>query len=94
MEIAFFDPVIKLLPGIKKPDAPLTLKEKLKWTGIIMTIYFILFSVPALGVNASSLSQTGALQLISIVFAARLGTLITVGISPIVVAGIIFSTTC
>ncbi len=91
MDIASFDPIIKLLPGIKKPDKPLTLKEKLKWTGIIMSIYFVLFSVPAFGVNASSLSQTGALQLISIVFAARLGTLITVGISPIVVAGIIFS---
>ncbi len=91
MNLERFDPIIKLLPGIKRPSAPLSLKDKLMWTGIIMSIYFILFSVPAFGVNSSSLTQSGALQLISIVFAARLGTLITVGISPIVVAGIIFS---
>jgi preprotein translocase subunit SecY len=84
------DPILSVLPGIKKPNGPLSIKEKVKWTAIIMAVYFVLFSVPAAGVNTAVASQA-ALQLISIVFAARIGTLITVGISPIVVAGIVFS---
>jgi preprotein translocase subunit SecY len=86
-----FDPIIKLLPGIKKPGTQLSLKEKLKWSAIIMAVYFVLFSIPAYGVNQAVLNAPGIEQLISIVFAARIGTLITVGISPIVVAGIVFS---
>lgn len=86
-----FDPIIKRLPGVKKPDKPLSLREKLLWSGIIMSAYFLLFGIPAYGVNQAALSAPGIEQLISIVFAARIGTLITVGISPIVVAGIVFS---
>jgi preprotein translocase subunit SecY len=90
LKLEQFDSVIRLLPGIKRPERKFSLTEKLKWTVAIMAVYFTLFSIPAFGVSISSLSSP-SLQLITIIFAARLGTLITVGISPIVVAGIIFS---
>ncbi len=82
------DPIFKLIPSIRKPSTPLTFKAKLKWTAIIMGVYFLLFSIPAVGVSISTLSQP-ALQLISIIFAARIGSLITVGIGPIVLASIV-----
>ncbi len=80
--------ILDSIPAIKKPATPLTLKEKLRWTAIIMGIYFILFSTPAVGTNSAVLNQP-SIQLISIIFAARIGSLITVGIGPIVLAGII-----
>jgi preprotein translocase subunit SecY len=82
------DPILKFVPSIKKPEGPLGFKEKLKWTALIMTVYFLMFSIPAYGVNLVTVTS-GVYQLISIIFAARIGSLITVGIGPIVLASIL-----
>jgi len=82
------DSILKFIPSIKKPEAPLGFKEKLKWTALIMTVYFLMFSIPAYGVNLVTVTS-GVYQLISIIFAARIGSLITVGIGPIVLASIL-----
>ena len=77
MTFEFLNPVLKYIPSIKKPDHPFTFREKLKWTAIIRVAYFAMFSTPALGVQAG---QAQALfQLINVIFAAKIGTLITVG---------------
>ena len=88
MALEFLDPILRLIPHIKKPEKPPTFRDKLKWTAAIMAVYFTLFSTPAFGVNLSTLAQP-ELQLINIIFAARTGTLITVGIGPIVLSSII-----
>lgn len=86
--IEFLDPLLKYIPGIKKPSAALTFKQKLKWTAVILSIYFILFSTPAFGVRISTLKAT-QYQILNVIFAARLGSLITVGIGPIVLSSIV-----
>ncbi len=88
MNLKSLDPILKLIPNIKKPAAPPSFKDKVKWTALIMGTYFILFSIPAYGVNIATLRQP-VLQLINVIFAARTGTLITVGIGPIVLSSII-----
>ncbi len=82
------DPILKYVPVIKRPTTPLSFREKLVWTGIIMGIFFVMFSTPALGVSITSINQP-LLQLISVVFASRIGYLTTVGIGPIVIASIV-----
>ncbi len=86
--MGILDSVLGLLPHIKKPERPLSFKDKLKWTALIMGLYFLMFSTPAYGVNLSTLKEP-VLQLINIIFAARTGTLITVGIGPIVLSSIV-----
>jgi preprotein translocase subunit SecY len=88
MNLSSIDPILKYVPGIKKPSTPLTFREKLKWTALIMCVYFLMFSTPAFGVSTSTISQP-LIQLISIVFASRIGSLITVGIGPIVLSSIV-----
>lgn len=88
MNLSFLDSILKYVPGISKPSAPLSFREKLKWTAIIMGIYFFMFSTPAFGVSTSTINQP-LIQLISIIFASRIGSLITVGIGPIVLASIV-----
>ena len=82
------DSILKYIPGIEGPDKPLSLREKLRWTLAIMVVYFMMFSIPALGANTAQL-KSPVLQLISIIFAARIGSLITVGIGPIVFSSIV-----
>lgn len=87
MAFEFLDKILSLVPHIRKPGHPLTFREKVQWTGLVMAVYFTLFSTPAFGVSKATLQQS-YVQLLNIIFAARTGTLITVGIGPIVLASI------
>ncbi|MCL5427769.1 MAG: hypothetical protein M1321_01155 [Candidatus Marsarchaeota archaeon] len=88
MRIPFLNTILDRIPGIKNPSAPLSFREKMKWTAIIMGVYFIMFSTNAFGVN-SGIFNSPQYSIINIIFAARIGTLVTVGIGPIVLASII-----
>ena len=88
MGLEFIDGISKFIPVIKEPSRPLSLREKMYWTGGIIAIYFLLYNTYAVGVNPAAVSQP-YLQLISIIFAAKIGSLITVGIGPIVLASIV-----
>ncbi|MEM3476836.1 MAG: preprotein translocase subunit SecY [Candidatus Micrarchaeaceae archaeon] len=87
MALEFIDKISKYIPSIKGPNKPLSLKEKMKWTAIILGVFFLLYSVNAYGVSTAPVSSE--LQLMSIIFAAKIGSIITVGIGPIVLASII-----
>ncbi|MGC8669762.1 MAG: preprotein translocase subunit SecY [Candidatus Micrarchaeia archaeon] len=82
------DKISRFIPSIKNPERPLSLREKFKWTAIVLSVYFLLYNIYAIGVNPTAVTQP-FLQLISIIFAARIGSLITVGIGPIVLASIV-----
>jgi preprotein translocase subunit SecY len=82
------DKILPYIPTIKAPGKPLSLREKMYWTGIIITIYFLLYNTYATGVNPQAVTQP-FLQLVSIVFAAKIGSVITIGIGPIVLASIV-----
>src|SRR5271156_3367308 len=86
--MSILDTIARSVPHIKKPEKPPSFSDKLKWTAVVLVVYFAMFSTPAFGVNTSSISQT-QLQVLNIIFAARVGTLITVGIGPIVLASIV-----
>lgn len=88
MNLGSLDPLLKLVPSIGKPSEPLSFREKLKWSAIIMCVYFLMFSTPAFGVSKATIEQP-LIQLISVIFASRIGSLITVGIGPIVLSSIV-----
>ncbi len=74
------------LPSVAKPEQKLTLRDKAMWTGIMLVLYFLLGSVLVWGVNPSAVSR---FEFLEIVFGSRFGSLITLGIGPIVTASII-----
>jgi preprotein translocase subunit SecY len=86
--LEFVDSLEQFIPNIKPPASPLSLREKMYWTAGILVVYFLLYNIYAIGVNTTSVQQP-FLQLISIIFAAKIGSLITVGIGPIVLSSII-----
>ncbi len=87
MAFEFMDRISKFIPTIKGPSRPLSLREKLYWTAGILGIYFLLYNINAYGVSTAPTSAE--LQLVSIIFAAKIGSIITVGIGPIVLASIL-----
>ena len=64
----------------------LPFKEKLKWTLIILVLFFVLGLVPLFGLGVNALER---FDYLSAIMAAEFGSLISLGIGPIVTASIV-----
>jgi preprotein translocase subunit SecY len=76
----------QLLPTIEAPALRLTLKDKLKWTLLVLIVYFVLGSIIVWGVDPNVVAR---LEFLEIIFGSKMGSIITLGIGPIVTASII-----
>ncbi|MGP3666970.1 MAG: preprotein translocase subunit SecY [Candidatus Bathyarchaeota archaeon] len=81
-----FASLAKGLPEIKKPLRAVRFTEKLFWTGIVLVIYLIMAETPLYGI---ALGGQDPFALMRVIFASRRGTLMELGIGPIVTAGLI-----
>lgn len=79
-------PILEKIPEVELPVKEITFKEKLKWTGIVLVLYFIMGCIDVYTAGAQIPAIFEFWQTIT---ASRIGTLITLGIGPIVTAGII-----
>ena len=77
---------LKRLPGVAEPLGRLTLKDKLKWTGLILIIYFVMSQISVYGVGQAAFEQ---FQMLAMLLGSKFGSLMTLGIGPIVTASII-----
>ncbi|AFK50774.1 preprotein translocase subunit SecY [Thermogladius calderae 1633] len=76
------------LPAAKKPDRKPSLYERLFWTAMALIVYLVLANTPLYGIPIQPASQQQIL-LIQVIFASNRGTLMELGIGPIVTAGLI-----
>jgi preprotein translocase subunit SecY len=74
------------IPTVVSPVRKLTFKEKGKWTLVILVLFFVLGSITIWGINPDAVAQ---FEFLEIVFGSRFGSIITLGIGPIVTASII-----
>ncbi|MGF7118183.1 preprotein translocase subunit SecY [Methanobacterium oryzae] len=79
-------PIFSLIPQVKSPVHRMPFKEKIKWTGIILVLYFFLTVIPLYGLSTTAVDQFASLRA---VLAGSFGSIITLGIGPIVTASII-----
>ncbi len=78
--------ISEYLPAVKRPGRDLSFREKLTWTGIVLLLYFVMSEILVYGADSQQLAQFQQLQTI---LGSSIGTLITLGIGPIVSASII-----
>ncbi len=79
--------IVKYLPAVGKPKTRLGFNEKLKWTAIVLLIYYILGMIPLWGLDPTW--ETDYFEAVRAIIAGKFGSIITLGIGPIVTAGII-----
>ena len=85
--MSFIDGIINNLPEVQGPtQKKLSFKEKLKWSGIILVLFFILGMVPLFGLGEHQLQQ---FEQLAIILGASFGSIISLGIGPIVTASIV-----
>jgi len=81
-----FKPIARFLPEIKAPERKVGFNEKLFWTAIVLVVYLVMTEVSLYGVESGPMGELAALR---IIFASSRGSLMELGIGPIVTAGII-----
>src|SRR5690554_5541956 len=75
------------VPQVPKPKKKISLTEKFVWTGIALFAYLIMGQIPLYGVTDDPAFDF--LAFARVIFAAQQGTLMELGIGPIVTAGLL-----
>jgi len=75
------------IPQVEKPKKKIGLSEKFIWCGIALFAYLVMGQIPLFGVTNSP--KFDFLAFARVIFAAQQGTLLELGIGPIVTAGLL-----
>jgi preprotein translocase SecY subunit len=84
--LSLFKPIGRVLLEIKKPERKVSFNEKLFWTAIVLVVFLVMTEIPLYGIASSNNDSFGQLR---VIFASNRGTLMELGIGPIVTAGLI-----
>jgi preprotein translocase SecY subunit len=84
----FIKSVATVLPEIPKPERKPTLNERIIWTALALIAYLVMATTPLYGFGGPA-NQQDQLAFLRVVFASAQGTLMELGIGPIVTAGLI-----
>ncbi|MDE0089927.1 MAG: preprotein translocase subunit SecY [Thaumarchaeota archaeon] len=74
------------IPQVPKPKKKLTLQTRLLWCGVALLIYMVMGQTPLFGATTP---EFDFLAFARVIFASQQGTLVELGIGPIVTAGLL-----
>merc|ERR1711939_1132157 len=80
-------PFMCVLPEVKSPERPRKFKEKVLWTAITLFIFLVCCQIPLFGIMSSE--SADPFYWMRVIMASNRGTLMELGISPIVTSGLI-----
>jgi len=81
-----YESLLTSLPEVERPRYILKFKEKIKWLLIVLIIYYLLNEAPLVGLNPKAVDY---FESVRAVIASKFGSIMTLGIGPIVSASII-----
>jgi protein transport protein SEC61 subunit alpha len=80
-------PVMVIIPEVETPERKTTFKTKLIWTGVITLIYLLCCQIPLYGIAKTQ--ESDPFYWMRVILASNRGTLMELGISPLVTASMI-----
>ncbi|MBY8996475.1 MAG: preprotein translocase subunit SecY [Candidatus Thorarchaeota archaeon] len=80
-------PFVRIMPEVKAPDREVSFREKFVWTALVLIIFLIMSHMPLYGVDPGV--GTDYLWAMRVILASTRGTLMELGIGPIVTAGLV-----
>ena len=80
-------PVMFLLPEVQSADHKIPFREKAMWTVVTLFIFLVCCQIPLYGIKSSSSSDP--FYWMRVILASNRGTLMELGISPIVTSGMV-----
>ena len=85
--LELFKPISRVIPEVKPPEKKVSFQNRLIWTFLALLIYFIMSEIPLYGIPITTGGDTYTAY--RVIFASTRGTLMELGIGPIVTAGLI-----
>jgi len=85
--LEFVKPFCAILPEIAKPDRKIQFREKVLWTAITLFVFLICCQIPLFGIVSSD--SADPFYWMRVILASNRGTLMELGISPIVTSSLI-----
>jgi protein transport protein SEC61 subunit alpha len=85
--IDVFGKAARVIPNVKSPDRRVPFREKLGWTVIVLVLFLLMSNIPLYGISTSG--TVDYLYWMRVILASTHGTLMELGIGPIVTAGLI-----
>merc|ERR1712139_145194 len=80
-------PFMCVLPEVKSPDRKRPFREKVLWTAITLFIFLVCCQIPLYGIKTNDSSDP--FYWMRVILASNKGTLMELGISPIVTSGLV-----
>jgi protein transport protein SEC61 subunit alpha len=80
-------PFVRVMPEVKAPEREVSFREKIVWTAIVLIVFLIMSHMPLYGVDKTV--GTDYLWAMRVILASTRGTLMELGIGPIVTAGLV-----
>ena len=80
-------PFVRIMPEVKAPDREVSFREKAVWTIVVLIIFLVMSHLPLYGVTKET--GTDYLWAMRVILASTRGTLMELGIGPIVTAGLV-----
>jgi len=84
--LSLFKPVSRFTPEVNAPERKVSFNEKLFWTGLALALFLIMTEVPLYGITTP---EGDPFLYLRVIFASHRGSLMELGIGPIVTAGLI-----
>jgi protein transport protein SEC61 subunit alpha len=80
-------PFCGLIPEVSKPERKIQFREKILWTAITLFIFLVCCQIPLFGIMSSD--SADPFYWMRVILASNRGTLMELGISPIITSGMI-----
>jgi len=81
------EPVMPILPEVQTPEKKIPFKEKALWTCVTLFIFLVCCQIPLYGIRSNKSSDP--FYWMRVILASNRGTLMELGISPIVTSGMV-----
>lgn len=78
---------MSILPEVTAPERKVTFQHKILWTATTLLIFLVCAQVPLYGIMSSDSSDP--LYWLRVIMASNRGTLMELGVTPVVTAGMI-----
>jgi protein transport protein SEC61 subunit alpha len=85
--IEMLQPAMVILPEVSQPEKPVKFQDKVLWTAVSLFIFLVCCQIPVYGIRASA--NADPFYWLRVILASNKGTLMELGISPIVNSGLI-----
>lgn len=84
-------PFTPFLPEVAAPETKIVFNQKLMWTALTLLIFLVMSQMPLYGIVSSDSSDP--VMWLRMMMASNRGTLMELGITPIISSGMVFQVT-